>query len=77
MAKPLSKMSREELKEEMSIAGDPKKLIKIFDLMLDSAVLVDPTNPAELINLELALKRVQAEVKRWKRLYSKRTGQQI
>lgn len=72
-----TRITTEQLKAEMSIAGDPDKVIAIMQEMLSAAGLVDTTNPAELINLELAVKRVLAEVRLWKRMYGKRSGQKI
>lgn len=73
----LSRMTTKQLKAEMSIAGEPDKVIAIMQEMLSSAAKVDTTNAAELINLELATKKVLAVVRFWKRIYSKRTGQQM
>jgi hypothetical protein len=75
--KRLSQMTTEEVKQELSIAGSPEKLIGMMGEIGDIMAKVDQTNVAELINLELILRRLQAEVRTWMRMYEDRTGQKI
>ncbi|HYH14329.1 MAG TPA: hypothetical protein VD794_03860 [Flavisolibacter sp.] len=78
MAKRLENMSRIELQQEMSIAGNPEKITGLFSEMHDlMAKTVDANNAAELINMNLALDRLKAEVKIWRNLLAKKSGQQI
>lgn len=78
MAKKLGQMTTEEVKQEMSIAGSPDKIVGIMhDVLLIIAEKVDHTNAAELINMELALRRVAAEVKLTIKRLGKRTGQKL
>lgn len=76
MAKRLSLMTTAELREEMSIAGNPDKISKLGKEIYDKvARTVDANNPAELINVRLALQWVGALIKAEQRRYDKRTGQ--
>lgn len=75
--KRLSQMSTEDVKNELSIAGSPEKLIKMMSDIGDVMAKVDPKNAAELINLEFILRRMQAEVRVWMKKYEDRTGQKI
>lgn len=72
MAKKLSQMTWAEVQKEMSIAGSPEKITKlgkdVYDLVCSG---IDGTNRAELTNIELALKRVLAEIKFAQRRYDK------
>lgn len=77
MEKPISQLTTEEVKELMSVAGNPEKIADIMIEMLMLASSADETNPAELINLELAVERVLAEVRLLKRQYEETTGQKI
>ena len=62
MSKRISQMTTEDLKNEMSIAGSPEKVMKAFDEMLSAYYKsVDKTNGAELINFDLAIRRILAE----------------
>ena len=71
------KLTAAELKDQMSIAGSPEKIIGIMNKMIDAAREVDITNAAELINLDMAIKWVHAEAKLWMRMYENRTKQKI
>jgi hypothetical protein len=75
--KRLSQLTTDELKEQLSIAGSPNKLIGMMQDILVIMAKVDQTNAAELINLDLVLRRLQAEVRFWKRQYEDRIGQKI
>ena len=77
MEKPISQLTTEEVKELMSVAGNPEKIADIMIEMLMLASSADETNPAELIKLELAVERVLAEVRLLKRQYEETTGQKI
>lgn len=77
MSRKLSQLTTAQLKEEMSIAGNPDKLMAMFEDIHTITGKVDTTNPAELINLELVLQRHLAEVRRLKRMYEKQTNQKI
>jgi len=70
-------MSTEDVKNELSIAGSPDKLIGMMGEIGDIMAKVDQTNAAELINLEFILRRLQAETRVWIRTYENRTGQKI
>jgi hypothetical protein len=64
MARKLSKMSIEDMRQEMSCAGSP---CKIIDLMVDLDNMiwetVDSNSIPELINISFALDRIKAEVR--------------
>lgn len=70
--KPLSKMTWEQLRAEMSIAGDPEK-IALLGQSTESLIMgtIDATNRAELTNVELMLRRLVAEIKLMQRIYDK------
>lgn len=76
MAKKLSQLSTEDMRNQMSIAGSPDKvtdlMTEINDLMADK---LDLTNPAELLNVDFALQRLRAEVKIWVRQLERKTKQ--
>lgn len=78
MAKPISQLTTDEVEKQMSIAGNPRKITRMMEEILALiGTTIDPSNPAEIINIEFALKRIQAEVGTWKKMYGKRTGQQL
>ncbi len=78
MAKKLSQMTTDDVRQEMSIAGSPDKITGIMqDFLAIIGDRLDRTNAAEYINLEFALKRVLAEVRVYKRQLEKRTGQKF
>lgn len=70
-------ITTEQLKSELSIAGNPDKLIAMMDEMLTVMHKADATNAAELINLELVMKRLLYESKLWRKMYEQRTNQKI
>jgi hypothetical protein len=76
MSKPVSKMTTEEVRAEMSIAGDPDRIIGIMQNILREAAKAGENYP-ELVNLELAMERVLAEVRFWKKMSEERTNNQI
>jgi hypothetical protein len=75
--KKLSQMSTEDVKNELSIAGAPDKLIGMMGDIGNIMSKIDHTNPAELINLDFILRRLRAEVRIWMKHYEERTGQKI
>lgn len=76
MQKRLCYMSWAEVQSEMSIAGSPEKITNLGkDLIEKIFTVVNPKNPAELINIQFALKRIMAEITAEQRRYDKRTGQ--
>lgn len=78
MPNKLSSLSWDQLKDELSISGNREKIIlaaKTMEQTLSSAV--DLTNPGDIINADLVVKRLLAEVQTWKRIYKQRTGQTI
>lgn len=77
MTKRIGQLTTQEVKEQMSIAGDPDKLITMMNEMLTVMAKVDNTNAAELLNLELVLQRLLAESCTWIRIYEGRTKQKI
>lgn len=77
MSRKLSQMTRGQFESELSIAGNPKKIMDMYGDMLGIMGRVDETSGAELINLEFLLKRMTAEAHTWIRLYEQRTGQKI
>lgn len=77
MGRKISLMTTQQVKEEMSIAGSPDKLIGMMDEMLKVMGKVDKTNAAELINLEFAMQRLLAESRKWIKIYESKTGQKI
>jgi hypothetical protein len=75
--KRLSQMSTEDVKNELSIAGSPDKLIKMMGDIGDIMAKVDVTNAAELTNLDFIIRRLHAEVRLWIKAYEDKTGQKI
>lgn len=72
MAKRLCMMTWEEVKQEMSIAGNPEEITQLGkDMMQLVAKSLDETNRAQLTNIEFAIHRVLAEVKFMQRRYDK------
>lgn len=72
MGKKLSSMTWADVKEEMSIAGNPAKIAQLgreIAFMLLPAI--DTTNRAELTNVEFMLRRLVAEIKLAQRMYDK------
>lgn len=70
MARKLSSMTWADVQSEMSIAGNPDKITQL-GRELESMLLpaIDLTNRAELINVELMLRRLLAEIKTTQRQY--------
>ena len=76
--KQIKNMTWMEVQEEMSIAGNRDRMIEAAKAMEEALqIATDLGNPGDLINAELVLKRLAAEVKTWKRIYEERTGQKI
>ena len=69
--------SLKSIREEMSIAGSPDKLIRLMKDMRKTMSKVDKTNPAELTNIQFVLEELLKISHSWKRQYEKRTGQFI
>lgn len=71
----LSQMTSQEVQQKMDPNGNPEKIIalmsEIYGLITQKA---DINNPAEMFNVELALKRLQAEGRVWIRIIESRTG---
>jgi hypothetical protein len=63
-------MTWADVQSEMSIAGNPDKITQL-GRELESMLLpaIDLTNRAELINVELMLRRLLAEIKTTQRQY--------
>jgi hypothetical protein len=63
MGRNLARLTTEEVRNEMSVAGSPDKITTLMG-ELNRLVWekVDKTNVAELINVLFALDRVKAEV---------------
>jgi hypothetical protein len=72
MAKKLTRMNAEDMRQEMSCAGSPDKIVTLMN-DINSMIWhrVNNKNIAELINVEFALDRVKAEVKLTKRKLEK------
>lgn len=72
MAKKLTQMTWDDVQQEMSIAGSAEKITQlgkdIEALMQD---VIDPTNRAELLNVEFMLQRLLAETRLQQREYDK------
>jgi hypothetical protein len=77
MARKISQLTTAQMREEMSIAGSPDKLVKILQDIEKIMATVDTTNCAELINLEFVMQRLLAEARTWIKIYESRTGQKI
>lgn len=78
MTNRLTNMTWDDVQKEMSIAGNPEKITALCKSAMDQIEqTVDMTNAAELINIEFGISRILAEVRLWKRMYEKRTGQKI
>jgi hypothetical protein len=72
MGKKLTKMTWDDVQKEMSIAGSPQKIAD-FGRNIEELITstLDPTNRAELTNVEFMLQRMTAEVRLWQRMYDK------
>lgn len=72
----LSKMTTDDVRKQMSIAGSPEKITELMTRIYnDMAKTVDTTNAAELINMKFALRRLLAEVQTWTKQLERNTGQ--
>jgi hypothetical protein len=72
MGRQLSSMCWDDMQKEMSIAGSPEKITQLGrDIIELIGKTLDPTNRAELTNVEFMLKRINAEVKLWQRMYDR------
>lgn len=70
MAKKISQMTWAEVQQEMSIAGNPEKMTELGkEILTLIGQRMDPTNRAEMTNIEFMLDRVKAEVKTWQKIY--------
>jgi hypothetical protein len=78
MGRKLSQMNTEDMRQEMSCAGSPDKIIalmgNILNLIWESA---DKKNIPELINVEFALDRIKAEVKLFRKKQEKKQSSKI
>lgn len=73
MGRKLSQMSWQDLKEELSIAGDPEKMIEIAkDIEALITPRMDVHNIAEVMNVQLILKKIIADFKLWENIERKR-----
>ena len=78
MAKRLINLTWAEMQAEMSIAGNPEKIGQLGNVVWDLiSQTIDFTNAAELINVQFAIQRIQAEIKGEMKRYEERTGQKI
>jgi hypothetical protein len=77
MGRKLSQMSTPQVREELSIAGNPDKIMGMHSQILGIMGQVDSKNAAELINLEFIMQRLLAENRVWVKIYESRTGQKI
>lgn len=76
MAKKLSQLSTQDMREQMSIAGSPEKITNLMtEIEALIAKTIDVNNPAELINTAFALDRLKAEIKLLAGQLGKRNGQ--
>lgn len=72
MGKKLTTMSWDDMREEMSIAGNPEKIAELGkEIMETVAGRMDATNRAEMTNIEFSLQRVLAEIRLYQRMYDK------
>lgn len=70
MAKKISQMTWAEVQQEMSIAGSPEKITELGkEILTLIGQRMDPTNRAEMTNIEFMLQRVTAEIKLRQRMY--------
>lgn len=71
--KPLVQMSFDEVQSEMSIAGEPERARKFMEDVHElSATSMDVNNIPSVENQIIALERMMAELKNWKRILYKR-----
>jgi len=77
MSRKLSQMTTGQFNDELSIAGNPEKIMTMHNAILSTMSAIDSNNAAELINLYFLMQRMTAEAKTWCRLYEQRTGQKI
>lgn len=68
----LSRMTWEDVQQEMSIAGSPEKITKLGrDIETLLMPRIDATNRAEMTNVEFMLKRLLSEIRMLQRRYDK------
>lgn len=77
MGRKLSQMTTEQLRQEMSMFGNPDKFIEMKDRILGIMAEVNSTDSAELINLELLMEVLLSESRTWMKIYESRTKQKI
>lgn len=70
-------LSTAEIKEQLSIAGDPDKIIDMLAGINYQMARLDRTNAAELTNADFMLRCVLQDLKVFIRAYEQRTGQKI
>lgn len=72
MGRQLSRMSWDDVQNEMSIAGSPEKITQLGRHIIELiGKTLDQTNRAEFTNVEFMLKRINAEVKLWQRIFAR------
>jgi len=73
MPKKLSQMTTAEVKESLSIAGQPEAAMEVMSVVFDAiTTLIDVKNIPSLDNVQFVLQRVIAELKQWEKMERKR-----
>jgi hypothetical protein len=73
MGRKLTQLGTEDMRQEMSCAGSPDKIMGLMDNILKMVwASADKKNIAELINVEFALDRIKAEVKLFRKKEEKK-----
>jgi len=69
MGKRLAYMTWKEFKEEMSCAGDPDAMVEITEDIVHLILgRINPRNIPSLMNVQLVLQRIGAELKIYERI---------
>lgn len=71
----LEQLTKQEFRKQLSIAGDPDKIMELSDEIWELVCKIDHKNPAELANMEFSLYRMAAELRRELKQLGRTKGQ--
>lgn len=72
----LEQLTKQEFRKQLSIAGDPDKIMELSDEIWELVCKINHKNPAELANMEFSLYRMAAELRRALKQLGRTRGQQ-
>jgi len=73
MAKKLTSMSWDDMQNEMSLAGNPEKVRRFGQQIMENIEAnIDGKNIPEIVNTQFALKRIMDELKLWEKIQRNR-----